>query len=127
MCGGGVCLSFMRTWRIRERSVGLPGLVPWTTTTPGCFALALASADCFSLLLPRFSSPGISCGTISAIAFQYCFSASPWNFSCFAKNSCTIHGDDGGPVGVAVELALLGEGSLELVGFRDDLAAPLPL
>ncbi|WVZ63046.1 LOW QUALITY PROTEIN: hypothetical protein U9M48_012717 [Paspalum notatum var. saurae] len=80
MCGGGVCLSFMSICRMRERSVALPGLGPCTTTMPGF-------RSC-SFLLPLFSSPGISCGTSSAIAFQYCRSASLWNFSWFARDSC---------------------------------------
>lgn len=60
MWGGGACFSFTNICLILERSVAFPGFGPWTTT------------DGFlSWPLPLFfSSPGISWGMSSAIAFQ---------------------------------------------------------
>lgn len=78
MWGGGVCFSFNSKWRILERSVGFPGLGPWMTVIEGFLSLSF---------FPFFSIFGTSRGMSSPIVFQYCLSASLWNFSWLATYS----------------------------------------
>ncbi|KAK6943512.1 hypothetical protein RJ641_024614, partial [Dillenia turbinata] len=63
MWGGGLCLSFLRSWRILESSVGFPGFGPWITKMDGLFSLSFSS-------FPLVSIAGTSFGMSSEIALQ---------------------------------------------------------